>query len=409
MGAYQAVTIEKSSVSFVLPETKPDKPRLDDGGSGGDIGKNIFNGGGGGDGDDGDDDDYFEDGDGGDGDGGEGGDGFFRVAIPELYDKVSLGAVFQEWMKTLVDLPIIIRQAVEMGLVSSAQLYRFLSMDVRPNITRAVSRTMPPTAAREFVGRLMADPGFVHKLVGETTLAAGSSLYYEWWIRREKFQKEIDLALINTIGVAAATAATVWMVAPSRSYGSVHKLPWQRMLDGLPNMVFDSSGPMRQYSNQARVGGFFAKMAELSAVGMIAGGATSLLSQAAVAVHKRVDPSFEPSVPVPQVGRSSAGMGAYFALNANTRYQLIGGMDKYLFERANSLWAYVGMTALYRVISNRVGEASRPWWQGLPTEPTKRKVRKTRVRSSGPYVQRQQYDDFLRSARGETGAAVQYA
>jgi len=309
----------------------------------------------------------------------------------------------------MVDLPIIIRRAVEMGLVSSAQLYRFLSMDVRPNITRAVTRSMPPTAAREFVGRLMADPGFVHKLVGETTLAAGSSLYYEWWLRRERFVKELDLALINTFGIAAATAATVFMVSPSRSYGTVHKFPWQKMLDGLPNMVFDSSGPLRQYSNQARVGGFFAKMAELSAVGMIAGGATSALSNAAVAIHKRVEPGFEPSVPVPELGRSAAGMGAYFALNANTRYQLIGGMDKYLFERANMIWAYVGMTTLYRLVSNRVGEASRPWWQGLPTEPAKRKVRRTRVRSSGPHVNRSGYDSFMRQARGESSAAVQYA
>jgi hypothetical protein len=263
-------------------------------------------------------------------------------------------------------------------------------------------------AAREFVGRLMADPGFVHKLVGETVLAASSSLYYEWWLRRERFGKELDLALINTIGVAAATAATVWMVSPSRSYGTVHKFPWQKMLDGLPNMVFDSSGPMRHYTHTSRVGGFVAKMAELSAVGAIAGGATAALSRGAVALHKRVDPTFEPSVPVPELGRSSAGMGAYFALNANTRYQLIGGMDKYLFERANMIWAYVAMTGVYRVVSNRVGEASRPWWQGLPTEPTKRKVRRNRTRSSGPHVRRAEYDSFMRNARGE-GGAVQFA
>lgn len=92
------------------------------------------------------------------------------------------------------------------------------------------------------------------------------------------------------------------------------------MLDGLPNCVFDVSGPLRQYTKQARAAGFFAKMAELSAVGAIMGTTTSLLSAAAVAMHKRSNPEWEPSVAVPGVGRSSGGMAAFFALNANTRY-----------------------------------------------------------------------------------------
>jgi hypothetical protein len=106
----------------------------------------LVPGGGGGD-DGGDDDDYFTDGD-GDGEGGDGeprGEGFLRTAIPESYDKLSIAAVFAEWMRTVTDLPLIIRRAVEMGLFSSAQLVRFFSMDVRPNITRTVTRNLPPS------------------------------------------------------------------------------------------------------------------------------------------------------------------------------------------------------------------------------------------------------------------------
>lgn len=39
-----------------------------------------------------------------------------------------------------------------------------------------------------------------------------------------------------------------------------------QMLDRLPNCVFDVSGPLRQYTKQARAVGFMAKMAELSMV-----------------------------------------------------------------------------------------------------------------------------------------------
>lgn len=53
------------------------------------------------------------------------------------------------------------------GIVSSLQLARFLSVDCRPTIVRAVSRHMPLSQSRAFVGRLMADPSFLYKLALE--------------------------------------------------------------------------------------------------------------------------------------------------------------------------------------------------------------------------------------------------
>jgi len=369
-GSALGAVLERNRVNIVMPTPPQQGPKLDDGGDGGGLGKNNHNGGGGGDGGDDDDDDFFgEEGDGdGDSQGGGGGDSFFRLRIPELFDRLAIGAVLQEWFKTVADLPLFIRRSVEMGLFSSAQLVRFLSMDVRPNMARAVSRGLPTSWAREFVGRLMADPAFAQKLVIEQTLAFSASMLHEWRIRGDQFRSELDLALINSMGMAAAVGATVWITAPSRAIGAAHKFPWQRMLADLPHCVFDASGPLRSYTPAARVGGFFASMAQLSAVGAAAGAATSALGSAAVAARRRSDPLFEPSVPVPDMAASSGGLGAFFALNANLRYQLLGGMDAYLFSHASALWSYVGATAVARVGSLAVGEMSRPWWQGLPTE-----------------------------------------
>ncbi|GFR46673.1 hypothetical protein Agub_g8288 [Astrephomene gubernaculifera] len=383
-GGSLGAVMERSRLEFVMPTPPAVAPKLDDGGSGGDIGKNIHNGGGGGDGDGGDDDDYFnEDGD-GDGEGdGEGGDAFFRTLIPESYDKFSIGAVFAEWMRTVAELPLILRRAVEMGLFSSAQLVRFFSMDVRPNLTRSVSRSLPPAWAREFVGRLMADPAFVQKLFIESFIAAASSLYYEYRARGpERFKEELDLVLINTLGMAAATSATVWMVAPTRSYGNVHKFPWQQMLDNLPNCVFDANGPLRTYTPQSRIAAFFSKAAELSAVGLLTGAGTSLLSSAAVALRRKyADPDFEPSVPVPDVARSSAGLAAFFSLAANTRYQLLGGMDRYLLGHSNFMWTYLALSGTARLVSSQLGETHRALCQGLPDPSSlpKRRVVKRKV------------------------------
>lgn len=374
-GGSLGATMERSPLSFVMPTPVQKQPVLDDGGDGSGIGRRNHNGGGGGDGGDDDDDDYFdEEGDGeGEGQGDNNGGLFMRtLLIPEAYDALSIAAVFGEWMRTVADLPLILRRAVEMGLFSSAQLVRFFSMDVRPSVARTVTRTLPPTWAREFVGRLMADPAFAQKLALESLFAASASMFYEWRVRGENFRSELDLATINSIGLAGATAAAVWMLAPTRSYGAMNKFPWQQMLEGLPNCVFDVSGPLRHYSVQTRLSSFFAKAAELSAVGAAAGVVTSLASTAAVEVRRRApggNPTFEPSVPVPELGRSSGGLAAFFATNVNLRYQAIGGLDRFLFGHSHFLWAYLGLSGATRLASMAVGETSRPWFQGLPAAP----------------------------------------
>mmetsp|Transcript_35563 Transcript_35563/g.100668 ORF Transcript_35563/g.100668 Transcript_35563/m.100668 type:complete len:499 (+) Transcript_35563:398-1894(+) len=374
MGSFGGATLERSKLDMTQ-KVQQSAPKLDDSGGGGGIGGKIFNGGGG-DGDDGDDDDYFDDGEDGDGDG-DG--GFFRVALPELYDQITLNAVMAEWFRSVADLPVILRQAVSMGLISSAQLVRFLSMDVRPGLARTVSRYTPTDFSREFVGRLMADPAFAQKLFIEQVITATGSMFYEWRHRGENFTKELDFALANTATLCAANAAMVWSVAPNRSYGAPNKLPWQSMLSGLPNNVFDSSGPLRAYTNTSRAAGFFAKAAEMSAIGAVAGAAQAGIGHGLVAIRQLKDKKFEPSVPVPSVSRSALGLGAFAGLSCNFRYQMIGGAERYLFDHSQFLWSYLAVSSALRTASQYVGNSTRLVWQGLPTQ-VKRKAPKRRVR-----------------------------
>ena len=143
-GASLRSVLSPKRMSFVMPRPVQKGPQLDDGSGGNGIGKHNHNGGGGGDGNDDDDDFFAED----DGEGeGEGEGSFRRTLIAESYDKLSIACVFAEWMRTLADLPLIIRRSVEMGLYSSAQLVRFFSMDVRPSLIRSASRALPPAVS----------------------------------------------------------------------------------------------------------------------------------------------------------------------------------------------------------------------------------------------------------------------
>ena len=56
--------------------------------------------------------------------------------------------MLSEWYRTVETLPLILRQAVEMGLFSSQSLVRFLSMDNRPTVTRTIARSLPSSVRR---------------------------------------------------------------------------------------------------------------------------------------------------------------------------------------------------------------------------------------------------------------------
>lgn len=226
-----------------------------------------------------------------------------------------------------------------------------------------------PQTSRGIVGRLMADPAFMQKMAIEQLITLVGSLYWEKGMRGDNFWRELDLVAIDVASLQAANLALVWMIAPNRSFGVPHKYDWQRMLHELPANVFDASSPQRNYTITARAAGLFAKTAELCGVGMLAGGAMSGLQTAAVQARRALgpDPSWSPSVPVPEFWRASCGMAASLGVASNLRYQCIAGADRWLFDHGKYLAPYLASSTMLRLVSNRLGEGTRLFLQGLPS------------------------------------------
>ena len=289
--------------------------------------------------------------------------------MEETYDRNAINAVLEEWFKMLGDVPAAIRMAIEMGIVSSSQLVRFMSVDVRPSVVRAVSRSTP-WASRAFVGRLMADPAFLWKLAFEQTVTIGGGIMYEVAHRGDNLKAEWDLAAANIMQLSLANAMTVWCLTPSRSFGAAHKFGWQRVMDSIPNNAFDRSGPLRQYTMATRAASFGAKAAELSALGAITGGLFHGINKGLVALHTKRDEDFQPSIPVPDLKSSMLGMGAYLGLSCNLRYQLIGGADRWMTERLTTLASAITATGLARLANNHFGDQTRLFAMGLPIHAT---------------------------------------
>lgn len=141
-------------------------------------------------------------------------------------------------------------------------------------------------AAKEVVGRLMADPAFAQKMVIEQLITITGSLLWESQQRGDRFLKELDLVAINTLSLAASQAALVWLVSPTRSFRIGQQMPWQQMLAGLPNHAFEANTPHVQFSITQRLGCLFTKASELAAVGTVTGAAMWSVSNAAVAIRR---------------------------------------------------------------------------------------------------------------------------
>ena len=280
-----------------------------------------------------------------------------------------MNAVLEEWYKTLSNVPTAIRMAIEMGMISSMQLARFMSVDIRPSVVRTVARSTP-WASRAFVGRLMADPAFLWKLGFEQAVTIGGGIMYEAAHRGDNLKAEWDLAAANIMQLSLANAMTVWCLTPSRSFGAAHKFGWQRVMDSIPNNAFDKSGPLRQYTMAMRAASFGTKAAELSALGAITGGVFHGVNKALVGMHQAKDADFEPSIPVPDLKTSMLGMGAYLGLSCNLRYQLIGGADRWMTERLTTLASAITATGIGRLANNHFGDQTRLFALGLPLHAT---------------------------------------
>ncbi|MBA0755150.1 hypothetical protein Gogos_021225 [Gossypium gossypioides] len=284
--------------------------------------------------------------------------------LEELFDRKFVDAVLNEWHKTMMDLPAGFRQAYEMGLVSSAQMVKFLAINARPTTSRFISRTLPQGMSRAFIGRMLADPAFLYRLILEEAATIGSSVWWEVKNRKDRIKQEWDLALMNVLTVAACNALVVWSLAPCRSYGNTFRFDLQNTLQKLPNNIFERSYPLREFDLQKRIHSLFYKAAELCIVGLTAGAVQGSLSNFLASRKKE-----KLSVTIPSMSTNALGYGAFLGLYANLRYQLLCGFDQAMVNHFDVIGVALFFSTALRVLNVQLGERSRLAWLGVEVDP----------------------------------------
>ncbi|KAM7252419.1 hypothetical protein ACFE04_024302 [Oxalis oulophora] len=320
-----------------------------------------------------------------------------QASSPELFDRKFVDAVLNEWKKTMMDLPAGIRQAYEMGLVSSAQMVKFLAINARPTTVRYISRGLPEGISRAFIGRpfgevnicestrkkyggriqvyvlssndlflhrMIADPAFLYKLLLEQVGTIGCTVWWELKTRKDRIKEEWDLALLNVLTATACNAIVVWSLAPSRSYGNTFQFDLQNTLQKLPNNIFEKSYPLREFDLQKRIHSLFYKAAELSIVGLGAGAVQGTLSNYLGSKKKN-----RLSVTNPSLSTYALGYGAFLGLYANFRYQMLCGFDKALSNHFDVIGVALFFTTTLRLLNVQLGERSKHAWLGIEADP----------------------------------------
>merc|ERR1711904_209422 len=129
----------------------------------------------------------------------------------------------------------------------------FLSIDMRPNLFRCVSRNLPADVRRELAARLVADPAFIFKMFSEHILCFTIILFFQAFHRGRTFIQELDYVTIDLIQSIIAHTWLIWTLASSRSFGLAHRIPLIGVYTAVPNYIFDTSTKYKNFNMTARV------------------------------------------------------------------------------------------------------------------------------------------------------------
>ena len=81
--------------------------------------------------------------------------------------------------------------------------------------------------------------------------------------------------------------------------------------------------------------------------------------QADLRLRRMRDPGFTPSVPIPDMRTSAGGLAVTMGVFTNVRFQVVGGIDRYLFDHSNYLFSYLALSTAFRAASTWIGQPTR--------------------------------------------------
>jgi Protein RETICULATA-related len=255
-------------------------------------------------------------------------------------------------------LPDDLSRALAAGTLGSEMVARY----------KAFSRSRNPIARfliaiPAFRTRILADPGFLFKLMVQELVGNGTALASEMVVRGKEIVNELEYVASDLIVGTVVEAGFVWLLAPRLASTSAVLNPGAltRFFESLPANAFEASTALRTYSVPLRMASFVNAGLQYAAIGMVAGVVGTAITYGLVASRKRFDSSYVPERPLPPILASSAGWAAFMAISSNTRFQAVEGIERLLHGILHSSGAQ-GAMLKSAIVALRFGNN---YWGGV--------------------------------------------
>lgn len=223
--------------------------------------------------------------------------------------------------KTLESLPDDLRTGIGAGKLRAEILQRFIQLES--------SMLGPLVKVDGFRERLLADPGFLVKVAIEVGIGMACKITAEYEKRKNRFSKELDFVLANTIMALIADFMLVWLPAPTISFQSRTKSGGKLMqfLANCPDNAFQRvPAGMQPFTVQQRAAAVLRNGVKLLGVGMFSSLFGVTITNVLQSLRMALDPTFSPQNPPQDILITSLIYGSYMATSSNIRYQILAGV-----------------------------------------------------------------------------------
>ena len=178
--------------------------------------------------------------------------------------------------------------------------------------------------------------------------------------RGDEFWGEFEFYLSDLVVGLVLDVVLVSLLAPVAVAGRKRKLApsgLRRWSSRLPSAMFERSQPGRKYSLSDRAGCYVARGLEYSLAGMACGIVGQGVASGMMQLRRNYFGTKHDDVEVPPVIQTGLVWGAFMGLSANTRYQMVFGLERLVDEtiaRKVPQIAYL-TTTIIRFANNIVG------------------------------------------------------
>ena len=229
-----------------------------------------------------------------------------------------------------VELPEDFAAAARDGGLRKSVLQQYATIASGGFITGALARAVPA-----FRDRLIADKMYFFKVLAEITIDSACATVAELRKRGDEFWDEFEFYLSDLVVGLVLDVVLVTLLAPVAVPGREKKVAasgLRRWASQLPSGVFEKSGAGRKYRFSDRVGCYVARAMEYSLAGMACGIVGQGIASGMMVMKRKYLGTKENDVEIPPVLETGLVWGLFMAVSANTRYQIVAGLERVVDE-----------------------------------------------------------------------------